>query len=122
MVKSRQTKQKELLNEEVKHMDSFFTAEDVFAKINKKDKKLGIATIYRFLRNLVDTGQIHSYICNRKTIYSLDKESHCHFTCEKCKKVSHIEINSLDFIKNRINGSICHFQIDVFGTCSDCKK
>ena len=66
--------------------------------------------------------QIHSYICNRRTVYSIGDNSHCHFTCEKCGKVEHIQINSLDFIKNKINGSICHFQIDVFGTCESCSK
>ena len=120
--KLRQTKQKELLNEEVKRFNSFFTAEELLIKINMKDSKLGIATVYRFLKDLSDKRQIHTYICNRKTIYSVDENSHCHFICEKCGKVEHINVSSLDFIKNRINGSICHFQIDITGLCNQCSK
>jgi Fe2+ or Zn2+ uptake regulation protein len=120
--KLRQTKQKELLNEEVKIFNSFFTAEELLSKANKKDSNLGIATIYRFLSDLVNKRQIHSYICNRKTIYSIDENSHCHFICEKCGKIEHIQVNSLDFIANKINGSICHFQIDVTGLCNQCSK
>jgi len=120
--KLRQTKQKELLDREVKKIKSFFTAEELLIKIKKKDSNLGIATVYRFLNDLVNKRQIHSYVCNRKTVYSIDKNSHCHFICQKCGKVEHIQVNSLDFIKNKINGSICHFQIDINGLCDKCSK
>jgi len=120
--KSRNTKQKELLNEEVKKFNSFFTAEELLIRSKKKDSHLGIATIYRFLSDLTDKSKLHSYICNRKTIYSSQDNSHCHFTCKKCGKIEHIKVNSLDFIKNKINGQICHFQIDVTGLCKECSK
>lgn len=119
---SRNTKQKEILFNEIEKFNSFFTAEELLGKANKKDTKIGIATIYRFLKNLSKKRKIHQYNCNRKTIYSIDKKSHCHFICEKCGKSSHIEINSLDFIKNKIKGSICHFQIDINGICKNCKN
>jgi Fe2+ or Zn2+ uptake regulation protein len=122
MVKIRQTKQKEILNEEIRKFNSFFTAEELLAKANKIDSNIGIATIYRFLSDLVNKRQIHSYTCNRKTIYSIQDNSHCHFICEKCGKVEHIQVDSLDFIRNKINGSICHFQIDVTGLCNKCSK
>lgn len=117
--KSRKTKQKEVLYEEIKKVTSFFTAEELFKKVNKKE--IGLATIYRFLGDLVQKREISSYVCERKTIYSRDKKSHCHFICEKCGGKSHIEINSLDFIKKKIEGSICHFQIDIYGFCITCK-
>ena len=74
------------------------------------------------IKDLSDKRQIHSYVCNRKTIFSKEDKSHCHFICKKCGKIEHIKVNSLDFIKNKINGSICHFQIDVTGLCDDCSK
>jgi len=119
---SRKTKQKELLQGEVKKFSSFFTAEELFAKASKKDAKLGIATVYRFLGELVTRRAVHSYTCERKTIYSFDEQSHCHFICERCGKKEHLTINSLDFIKSKIKGVICHFQIDVSGICQRCKE
>lgn len=119
---ARNTRQKELLDEEVNKFGAFFSAEELLSKAKKKDEKIGIATVYRFLKGLSDKRKIHSYTCCRKTIYSVDKRSHCHFICEKCGKVSHIDVSSIDFIKDRIKGSICHFQIDVTGICDDCKK
>ena len=119
---SRQTHQKEIINEEIKKFSSFFTADELLEKANKKDKKIGIATIYRFLKEAVNSGTLHSYTCERKTIYSLGKKSHCHFICEKCGKIEHIEIKNIDFIKKQISGSVCHFQIDVTGICEKCEK
>lgn len=121
-MKERLTKQKELLQEEINKINSFFTAEELLNKVNKKNKKIGIATIYRFLKNLTKKGKLHSYLCDRKTIYSIHKKSHCHFICEKCGKTEHIEIKNIDFIKNKIKNTICHFQIDISGICEKCKK
>lgn len=120
-MKSRNTYQKELLNEEVGKFNSFFNAEDLFKKVIRRDKNIGIATVYRFLRDLTERRKIHSFICDRKTIYSIGRKNHCHFICEKCGKIEHIDINSLDFVKNKVNGAICHFQIDINGICNKCK-
>ncbi|MBT4805803.1 hypothetical protein HON71_06560 [Candidatus Woesearchaeota archaeon] len=116
----RKTKQKELIEEEVKKLDSFFTAEELFKRVNQKDKKIGIATVYRFLRNLKKKEKLHSYLCNRKTVYSKEENNHCHFVCQKCGEIKHFDVKSLDFLK--IKESICHFQIDVHGTCKKCLK
>lgn len=119
---NRNTRQKEILNKEIEEINSFFTANEILKKAKKKDSKLGIATVYRFLKNLTDKRKIHSYTCNRRTIYSIHNKNHCHFICEKCKNLNHIEIKSVDFLKNKVNGSVCHFQIDVSGICEKCMK
>ncbi|MBU0456741.1 MAG: transcriptional repressor [Nanoarchaeota archaeon] len=118
--KMRQTKQKKLIEEEIKKIESFFTAEELFHKVKKRDNKFGIATIYRFLRDLKKKEKLHSYLCNRKIVYSKDASSHCHFICQKCGEIKHFDVKSLDFLK--IQESICHFQIDVHGTCKKCLK
>ncbi|MCA9487936.1 MAG: transcriptional repressor [Nanoarchaeota archaeon] len=122
MKNSRKTKQKEILEKEINKIESFFTAEDLLEKANKIDEKIGIATIYRFLKELTKKGELHSYLCNRKKIYSKNKKSHCHFKCKRCGKSSHINIESLDFLKKQIKSPICHFQIDITGTCENCLK
>ena len=121
MVINRNTRQKEIIIKEVNNLNQFFNANELYEKVNKKDSKIGIATVYRILRDLRKRNILHSYICNRKTIYSKDDRSHCHFTCQKCGKISHLSIKSLNFLENT-NKSICHFQIDVEGVCESCRK
>jgi len=121
--KSRNTKQKELIDNVVSSTNSFFTAEDIYNLTKKKDSKLGIATVYRFLNNLKKTGKLYSYICDRKTLYSKEKNSHCHYICEKTGKVIHFNIENLEFLKNikqKIPGDIRSIQLEIRGICKEC--
>ncbi len=118
----RQTKQKETLEEEIKKKNTFFTAEDFFKDIQKKKRKIGIATIYRFLNEKVKKNELHSYSCNRRTLFSTEKKTHAHFSCEVCKTQKHLEIKNVDFLKNEISGEVCHFQLDITGVCEKCLK
>lgn len=122
MLKSRQTKQKHMLQIEIDKRKSFFTAEDLYEKAKKKDNEIGIATVYRFLRELRKDSQIHSYLCSRKTIYSINEKNHCHFLCQQCGNIAHISMQSLDFLKKNFKGEICHFQVNIEGICESCKS
>src|SRR3989338_7148472 len=119
---SRQTRQKSILQMEIDNFQSFFTAEDLYDKPAVKDDKIGIATVYRFLKELKKNNSIHSYLCNRKTVYSISEKNHCHFSCQHCGNITHISINSIDFLKKNLKGDICHFQINIEGICNACKK
>ena len=120
--KSRKTKQKELIQSEILKFGSFFTSDELYEKIKEKDHNIGIATVYRFLKDLRRKKELHSYICNRKMIYSREKNNHCHFICQKCDQITHFSIEKIDFLKTKIRGEICHFQIDVYGICDKCLK
>ena len=122
MVKNRLTRQKRVIEEELKAFRTFFSAADLFERVQKKDASVGIATVYRFLKDYRKKHNLHSYLCNRKTIYTTNQTSHCHFTCISCKKAVHVSVDKLDFIKKKIPGEICHFQIDVHGYCSNCRN
>ncbi|MFT4326142.1 MAG: Fur family transcriptional regulator [Candidatus Woesearchaeota archaeon] len=115
---SRNTKQKELIKQEIDRVSSFFNAEDIYEKVHKKDASIGMATIYRYLKDAKEKGDLYSYLCNRKTIYSKGKKSHCHFECEKTGKVFHFEIDNIDFLKDKIPGTISSFQLEVKGVCN----
>ncbi len=125
MKETRNTKQKIMLEEECAKQNGFFTSEDLFKEAQKIDKTIGIATIYRFLKDRKKKNKIFSYICNRKIVYSNQEKNHCHYICEKTGKTIHFNLNNLDFlkeIKSKIPGSINSFQIEIKGVCKDCNK
>jgi Fur family ferric uptake transcriptional regulator len=119
---SRKTKQKGLIQSEISTFTSLFTADELFEKVKKKDNTIGIATVYRFLKDLRKKKELHSYICDRRMIYSREKNNHCHFICQKCDQITHFTIDKIDFLKTKIKGDVCHFQIDVHGICDNCLK
>ncbi len=119
---TRSTKQKKIIGKEINRFKTFFTAEDLYENVKSVDKNIGLATIYRFLKTLRKNGNIFSYACDGKLVYSKENKSHCHFVCEKTGKVIHFNIDSLDFLKDKIPGSITSFQIEVKGICNKCSK
>lgn len=98
---------------------SFFNAEELHQKVAKKN--IGLATIYRFLKERENQGEVHAYICNKRRIYSLGKKNHTHFSCESCNKVAHLHLKNVDFLDS-IPEKICHFQIDITGICALCSR
>ncbi len=121
-MKKRETDQKKVIRQEIEEIESFFTAEDLYERLKDKEKKISLATIYRYLKRLRNTNQLFSYTCGGKLVYSKENKSHCHFVCEKTGKVIHFEVNSLDFLKDKIPGTITSFQIEVKGVCDKCLK
>lgn len=117
---SRSTKQKELLKKEIKAIKTFFDAEELLKKAQQHDTNIGIATVYRFLKEQTKQGSLHAYQCDRRTIYSKQRQ-HCHYTCQKTGKTEHFTVDSIDFLKHKLPGSIVSFQIEVTGMCEECK-
>ena len=122
MPKSRNTIQKTLLESELTLIHGFFTAEEFHKSALKKVPHLGLATIYRFLNDKTKKRELHSYVCEGRSLYSTRSNNHCHYTCQICGKREHITINDIGNMKKNIKGTICHFQIDVTGVCENCMK
>jgi Fe2+ or Zn2+ uptake regulation protein len=74
------------------------------------------------LKKLRNSEEIFSYTCDNKLLYSNVKKSHCHFICQETGKVIHFDVDSLDFLKDKIPGEISSFQIEVKGICSKCNN
>lgn len=119
---SRTTKQKNAIIQIIKTQSSFFNAHEIHSKAKTKDQAIGIATVYRFLKDQVNSGTLHTYQCNRKTIYSTSSRNHAHFICERCGNTSHIKTDDLTSITKKITETICHIQIDITGICKECTK
>jgi Fe2+ or Zn2+ uptake regulation protein len=115
MSRLRKTKQYEKLQSLVKATQGFFDAEELLLKAKQEDKSIGIATVYRFLSEQVDTKNLFSYRCGTRKVYSQKRRSHCHFVDEETGKIIHFDVDSIDFLKDKIPGKISSFQIEVKG-------
>ena len=72
--KSRNTKQKEIIETVIGQKDEFFTADELFIDVKKIDELIGIATIYRYLKDLRKSEKIFHYMCDGKALYSKNKK------------------------------------------------
>lgn len=120
MARSRTTRQYEVLTDATKQLDSFFDAQELLEEANKTES-ISQATIYRFLKEQVDENTLFEYRCEGSRVFTTQKRSHCHFVCEKTGKVIHFDVDSIDFLQDKIPGDIHSFQIEVRGVCKDCE-
>lgn len=112
----RKTAQLQMMQKELEKMKGFFSAYEFHESLIGRN--IGIATVYRFLGNLADSGKIHNYNCGTSKVYSTTSKNHTHFRCERCGVISHISVPKLNL--EGIKGQICHLQLDITGVCERC--
>ena len=122
MGRLRTTQQLQVLQEATKQLNDFFDAQTLHQQARKQDEEIGIATVYRYLKDATKTGELHKYRCENRSVYTTQKKSHCHFICEETGQVTHFELENIDFLVDKVPGSISSIQIEVKGACKDCPE
>jgi Fur family ferric uptake transcriptional regulator len=119
---SRFTRQKSLLQGLVSLQEGFFSAVRLHELALKKDSSLGLATVYRFLRDAKRSGLLSEYVCDRKKVYAKGRIGHCHFVCERTGRMIHFDLDDISVLQEKIPGTITSFSLEVKGVCDDCQS
>lgn len=101
------------------------TAHEICKKARKEVKGLGIATVYRALRQLVDEGQTrHIEVPGAQPHYESTARQHHHFfLCEDCKQLFHL-MGCLRGISNLLPQGyrMKRHEILIYGECAACAE
>lgn len=132
-MKNYNTKQREMiLNYLIENKNQAITAEDIINYSNKICEKIGKATVYRHLNNLVENNIIKKFILedNKCSCYQyIDGkkcEEHYHLKCKNCNKIIHLDCDEFKNIQKHISKEH-DFEIDsiktvFYGLCKNCKE
>lgn len=125
------TKQKAQILEVLEKNKNHITAEEIIISLHSDGEKVGRATVYRYLRELEETGKVKKYTLGEKnTAYyqyiGTDPECHEHYhlMCNVCGRLEHLdETFSSTFAKSALESY--GFQIDCsktvfYGKCKEC--
>lgn len=122
---NRNTRQRRALREVFEENDRPLSPTELLALASKKVDGLGIATVYRTIKSLLEDGGLAQVdLPGEPPRYELPgKEPHNHFQCKKCGKVfdapGHLtSLNQLapaGFIANS-------YVLMLYGNCSDCQS
>ncbi len=78
-----------------------FTVEDVFNEINKKQKRISLATVYNGLNQFVNLGILKVVkLAGDKVFFDTNRSSHHHFFCKTTGKIE--DINSAEIVISKI--------------------
>jgi Fur family ferric uptake transcriptional regulator len=123
----RITPQREMIVEAIAHSGNHISAEQIFARIQKKSRTVNLATVYRTLELLVDEGLAsHIDLGQGRVIYAAFQHgTHIHLVCRQCGRVIDADQNMLLSLNNQLNASYQFAadlqHISVLGVCNNCK-
>ncbi|HIB65869.1 MAG TPA: transcriptional repressor [Phycisphaerales bacterium] len=121
----RKTKQRDAIQQVFEEAERPLSPDEVRAEADKLFPGIGIATIYRNLKSLVETGHLKVVeIPGAAALYEVSGLAHHHhFQCDDCEKVYDIPgcPGNLDHMTPP-GFQVSSHSITLFGTCPDCKE
>jgi Fur family ferric uptake transcriptional regulator len=122
------TRPRQLILEILESSRGHLDAEMIFARARERDRRIGLATVYRTLALLKQLGlaEEHDLGEDHGHFEAVDKEKpHFHFTCQKCGKI--VEFESPDVM--RLARSLCRkkglsvseVHLRLSGYCRQCR-
>lgn len=126
-MKKRVTKQKQIILETIREDRSHPIMADIYKKVQNKNQKIGQATVYRNINELVESNEVEK-ITDLSGQFHFDgnKNKHYHLLCTNCQKIFDIfDENYSSIISTVANNDefmITDVKITCLGLCSTCKE
>jgi Fur family ferric uptake transcriptional regulator len=124
---ARPTRQRRAVAEALGSFSDFRSAQDIHGLLGERGEKVGLATVYRTLQLLADSGEVD-------VLRSEDGESvyrrcspthHHHLVCRACGATVEVEGPAVERWTSAIADEHGYAEIshtlEIFGTCPDCR-
>ena len=122
---ARITRQRTAVLEALRRAPEPLSAKDIHAGLGHS---VGLATVYRALQGLVDSGQVDVFRRDTgEALFRLCKPvHHHHLVCQRCGRVEEIDACEVEpwaaRVGRRRGFSVTGHQADVFGVCASCQR
>lgn len=122
----RNTRQRALVLEAVRHLHNHPTSADVYEEVRRKHPSISRATVYRNLGVLAQRGEVMRVeIPNGADRYDFCNQPHYHARCRVCGHVFDVDMpyheNLADEVGDARGFSIEGHQIVFSGVCASCR-
>lgn len=122
----RNTRQKEIVLEEVRSRFDHPSASEIYLSVREKDPRISKGTVYRNLKELSRMGLINHIPVPGADRYDVRVERHYHIMCLSCGSVEDVPVEYEGVLDNAVNGEggyIVMGHSTVFeGICPECQK
>ncbi len=122
---SRRTKQREALQIVLEDAERPLSIGELFDAASRRVDGLGVATVYRAIRSLLDAGWIEAVdIPGEPTRYERsDKGHHHHFQCQKCERVFDVA-GCLENLRKLVppRFRVSDHAVTLYGLCAGCAR
>ncbi|MEQ6901621.1 Fur family transcriptional regulator [Nocardioides sp. YIM 152588] len=123
----RPTRQRRAISEALQHSEDFRSAQDIHDAVRRSGEKVGLATVYRTLQAMVDSGEVDvlQSAAGEATYRRCSPDHHHHLVCRQCGRTVEIAAPAVERWARSVAdehgyADVSH-TIELFGTCADCQ-
>ncbi len=126
-MQTRNTVQRQIVLEAVRHMRNHPSADEVYAAINTEHPSISKATVYRNLHQLADQGEILQVaVPNGADRFDFRTDEHYHVCCKGCGSVFDVRMPKMDGLLNLVEDSsgveLTRYELLFEGICPACRE
>ena len=124
----RWTPQRKLILKVFLQLEGHVPIDDLHKKIRSEDPTIGIATLYRTMKLLIDARLAEMHNFNEKTTYEriYQVNHHDHLICQICNKTFEFEHPLIEKYQQEVcerhGFALKSHRMELFGVCSKCQK
>ncbi len=124
----KKTYQKDLILRTFLGCEGHMSVEDVHQKVRRKDRKVGVVTVFRTLKSLAACGIAREITLGdglTRFEHGFRHPHHHHIVCTECHKTIEFVDPELERIQDRVvakyNFESVHPRFQIHGVCEDCR-
>jgi Fur family ferric uptake transcriptional regulator len=121
-VVGRNTRQKQAIREAFERAGRPLSTDEVHGEAARHSRGLGMATVYRSIRSLLEDGWLSVVeVPGRTPLYEIaGKGHHHHFSCTSCERVYELEGCASVNAKLPRGFTVSRHDLTLYGTCAAC--
>jgi Fur family ferric uptake transcriptional regulator len=123
----KKTYQKDLILDTFLNTEGHLSVEDIYGLVKKRDRKVGIVTVFRTLKSLTACGIAKEIILGdglTRFEHNYHHPQHHHIVCSECHKAIEFVCPELDRIQSEIlekyRFKLMYHRFQTYGICEDC--
>ncbi len=121
------TQQRARVFEYLQSVEHHPTAEEVFLAVKPQLPKISLATVYKNLEALVESGLASKWsYANAAARYDIRTDHHYHLRCLSCGRMWDIEPTEVSELLARMRPQrgfqVSDYRLELVGTCRDCRQ
>src|SRR6201996_713029 len=124
----RSTRQRAAISTLLETLDEFRSAQELHDELRRRGENIGLTTVYRTLQSMAAAGMVDTLRTDTgESIYRRCSEHHHHhLVCRSCGSTVEVGDHEVEMwaatVAARHGFSAARHTIEIYGTCSDCRR